>query len=202
MHTWSTKSWISDYDFTRLREHYGENVTLYFAFTQFYCVWLIPLSLFGVLSYFFFSAYDPIYGVILGIWTIAFKHAWERRQRELAVQWGVKGFTRLVEQRRAAYVTEGERIDPITGQKVGWFPKYDAFINGIVIYHCRWKSLLRRMLFIPFGMASAVILTAILTFLFAGEIYLNEVYDGPFKEFLVSYSEVVSLIQKRFLLQT
>ena len=64
-----------------------------------------------------------MYAIMLVGWTIGFKHAWARRQRDLAVQWGVKGFTKLVEQRRAAYVTEGERIDPITGEKVGWFPR-------------------------------------------------------------------------------
>jgi hypothetical protein len=61
------------------------------------------------------------------VWTMVFKHSWERRQRDLAVRWGVRGFTHLVEQRRAAYVTEGERIDPVTGERRGWFPLYTLF---------------------------------------------------------------------------
>jgi anoctamin-10 len=103
-------------------------VTLYFAFTQFYCLWLIPISLLGIFSHFLLPAYHPFYGVVLGGWTIAFKHFWERRERDLAIRWGVKGFTKLVEQRRAAYVTEGERLDPITGEMVGWFPAYENFL--------------------------------------------------------------------------
>jgi anoctamin-10 len=97
---------------------------LYFAFTQFYCISLIPLSVVGILSDFFLQRgpYHPFYAVALGAWTIGFKHAWERRQRDLAIRWEVKGFTKLVEQRRAAYVTEGDRVDPTTGVKVGYFP--------------------------------------------------------------------------------
>lgn len=49
----------------------------------------------------------------------------------------------------------------------------------------RWKSITRRLLFIPFGLASAVILTGLLTLIFAVEIYLDEIYDGPFKYYLV-----------------
>jgi len=80
----------------------------------------------GILSHLFFPSYDWVYGVGLSIWTVFFKHAWERKQRDLAVQWGVKGCSKLVEQRRAAYVTEGERMDPITGEKTGYFPMYSS----------------------------------------------------------------------------
>jgi anoctamin-10 len=128
--SWSHKWFIDDSDFTRLRNHYGEKVTLYFAFTQFYCLSLIPISLMGILSHVFLPSCDWFYGVVLGFWTVFFKHAWERKQQDLAVQWGVKGFTRLVEQQRAAYVTEGERIDPITGERIGHFPMYGD-ISGL-----------------------------------------------------------------------
>lgn len=113
---------VSDNDFTALRNHYGEKVTLYFAFTQFYSVSLIPLTIFAVIAWMFLPQYHPSFAIGLGLWTIAVKHAWGRRQRELAIKWGVKGFTRLVEQRRAAFQSEGMRVDPVTGEKVGWFP--------------------------------------------------------------------------------
>jgi len=41
------------------------------------------------------------------------------------------------------------------------------------------------MLFIPFGIASAFGLTLVLAIIFAIEVYVGEVYDGPFKEYLV-----------------
>ena len=46
--------------------------------------------------------------------------------------------------------------------------------------------ILRRLLFVPFGLFSAVALTAVLTLIFAVEVYLDEVYDGPLKQYLVS----------------
>ena len=71
----------------------------------------------------FLPQYHPSFAIGLALWTITFKYAWERRQRELAIKWGVKGFARLVEQRRAAFVSEGVRMDPVTGEKVKWYPK-------------------------------------------------------------------------------
>jgi anoctamin-10 len=115
---------VSDDDFTALRNHYGEKVTLYFAFTQFYSVSLIPLTIFALIAWMFLPQYHPSFAIGLGLWTIVVKYAWERRQRELAIKWGVKGFARLVEQRRAAFQAEGTRVDPVTGEKVGWFPRY------------------------------------------------------------------------------
>ena len=41
------------------------------------------------------------------------------------------------------------------------------------------------MLFIPFGLASGLILAGFLTLVFAVEIYVDDVYDGPFKNFVV-----------------
>jgi anoctamin-10 len=114
---------VSDEDFTALRNHYGEKVTLYFAFTQFYGVSLIPLAVFGIIAWMFLPQYHPSYSLGLALWTIAFRHTWQRRQRELAIKWGVKGFAFLVEQRRAAFVSEGTRVDPVTSENVGWFPK-------------------------------------------------------------------------------
>jgi len=85
---------------------------------------LVPIAVLGFLSNFLLPAYNPMYAVSLIVWTLAYKHSWERRERDLAVRWGTKRFTQLVEQRRAAYVTEGERTDPVTGERRGWFPLY------------------------------------------------------------------------------
>lgn len=35
----------------------------------------------------------------------------------------------MPEQRRAAFVSEGERIDPISGETVGWFPRYQFSLS-------------------------------------------------------------------------
>jgi hypothetical protein len=47
-----------------------------------------------------------------------FKHAWERKERDLAVQWGVKGSTKLVKQPRA--VEGGGGGEPMRFQGKKW----------------------------------------------------------------------------------
>jgi len=166
-----------------VRNHFGEKVAFYFAYTQHYFLSLVPLAVIGVTAHFLLPAFNPLYGICLMVWTMAFKHSWERRQRDLAVRWGVKGFTHLVEQRRAAYVTEGEKIDPVTGERRGWFPLYSPTFYRLT--DTRWKRIARGMLQIPFGLAAGVGLAAVLTLIFAVEVFMSEVYNGPFKQFLV-----------------
>jgi hypothetical protein len=45
------------------------------------------------------------------------------------------------------------------------------------------------MLFIPFGLVSGLLLAGFLTLVFAVEIYVDNVYDGPFKNFIVFLSQ-------------
>jgi len=92
-------------------------------------LFLLPLALLGIFAHFCLPEYHPFYAVMLSFWTVLFKHIWDRRQRDLAIQWGVKGVTKLPEQRRAAFVSEGERIDPISGETVGWFPRYQFSLS-------------------------------------------------------------------------
>jgi hypothetical protein len=48
------------------------------------------------------------------------------------------------------------------------------------------------MLQIPFGLAAGVGLAAVLTLIFAVEVFMSEVYNGPFKQFLVSAFFIVT----------
>jgi len=41
---------------------------------------------------------------------------------------------------------------------------------------------------IPFGIAAGIALAAVLTSIFAVEVFMSEVYNGPFKQFLVDTS--------------
>jgi len=49
----------------------------------------------------------------------------------------------------------------------------------------RWKRIARGSLQIPFGIAAGIGLAAVLTLIFAVEVFMSEVYNGPFKQFLV-----------------
>ena len=54
-----------------------------------------------------------------------------------------------------------------------------------IVLICRWKRLLRQSFQIPFALAAAMGLAAVLTMIFAVEVFMSEVYSGPFKQFLV-----------------
>ena len=50
-----------------------------------------------------------------------------------------------------------------------------------------WKRIARGTLQIPFGIAAGIILGAVLTLIFSVEVFMSEVYNGPFKQFLVGF---------------
>jgi hypothetical protein len=52
----------------------------------------------------------------------------------------------------------------------------------------RWKRLLRQSLQVPFELAAGVGLAGVLTMIFAVEVFMSEVYSGPFKQYLVPSS--------------
>jgi len=54
-----------------------------------------------------------------------------------------------------------------------------------IVLICRWKRLLRQSFQIPFALAAGMGLVAVLTMIFAVEVFMSEVYSGPFKQFLV-----------------
>jgi len=58
----------------------------------------------------------------------------------------------------------------------------------------RWKRIARGTLQIPFGLAAGVGLAAVLTWIFSVEVFMSEVYNGPFKQFLVRLQQKQKLI--------
>jgi hypothetical protein len=64
----------------------------------------------------------------------------------------------------------------------------------------RWKRLLRQSLQIPFALAAGAGLAAVLTMIFAVEVFMSEVYSGPFKHFLVSRHVLGGFLMSRCLL--
>ena len=87
----------------------------------------------------------------------------------------MKGVSAIQEKRRE-FQHEKEVKDPITGETVQIFPAT--------------KRLSRQVLQLPFAVLASVALGTIIAVCFGIEIFLTEVYNGPFKSVLVSFSEV------------
>jgi hypothetical protein len=45
------KNWFSHVKIHRMRRYFGEKISLYFAWTQKYINWLIPISVIGVICF-------------------------------------------------------------------------------------------------------------------------------------------------------
>lgn len=72
---------------------------------------------------------------------------------------------------RAQYTWDKEIVDPVTGERKKYFPA--------------WKQVARQLLQIPFGFVAFFALGALITLVFAVEIFISELYNGPFKFYLV-----------------
>ncbi|RUO96234.1 calcium-activated chloride channel-domain-containing protein, partial [Jimgerdemannia flammicorona] len=145
-------------------------IGFYFAFLQFYFLSLTPPSVLGFLVYLFgLNSYSITFSSLMVIWSIFFTSLWERRERELAVQWGTHHQSKT-ERRRAAFKGELVIDDPITGSKVSYVPV--------------WKTWARRAASVPGIIVGAVGLSLVVSAVFTIEVFLKEYYRGPLHEIL------------------
>lgn len=129
---------------------------------------MVPAGL-GILGWLYLGPYSIVYGTVLCAWCIVFVEYWKIREADLSQRWDVKGVGRLKVNRKQ-YVWEKEVTDPISGQVKHVFPG--------------WKQFTRQLLLVPFASVASVALGALIVASFASEVFISEVYDGPFKEYL------------------
>ena len=106
------------------------------------------------------------FAIVNCIWCICFVEYWKIRELDLSFRWGVKDVGELKVD-RPQYVWEKEVRDPITGKVERVFPA--------------WKQLLRQLLLLPFASVATAALGTLIVVTFAMEVYISEVYNGPFK---------------------
>jgi anoctamin-10 len=105
------------------------------------------------------------------MWCTVFTEYWKQQETDLGVRWGVKGVSNI-EVRKREFEPEKQITDPVTGEKVGFFPASKRFK--------------RQLLQIPFALVAAVSLGAVIATCFGIEVFISEVYNGPLKSVLVS----------------
>jgi len=104
------------------------------------------------------------------LWCVVFVEYWKHQEYDLAVRWGVHGVSKIQRQSKE-YRPEKETADPITGETMQIFPATKRFQ--------------RQLLVVPFAVAAALVLGTLITVSFGIEIFITEVYNGPFKSVLV-----------------
>lgn len=167
---WSTKYFLDINDLTTIRNMFGEKIAFYFAFLQSYFMFLLFPAAFGFSCWILLGQFSPIYATINCLWCVSFVEYWKKQQGDLAVQWGVKGVSQI-QRPRSQFKHEGEIKDGITGEMVKVYPPL--------------KRLARQLLQVPFAIVAAMVLGGLIATCFGIEIFISEVYDGPFKSYLV-----------------
>ena len=169
---WSTKYVLDNGDLDRIRNKFGESVAFYFAFMQSYFAFqLFPAAL-GFAAWFILGRYSWLYSIVNSLWSFVFFEWWKKKEVDLAVQWGVRNVSRI-QHPRAQFQWEYEAPDPVTGEPVRHYPPT--------------KRLRTQLLQIPFAIGCVLVLGALYVFCFGVEIFLTQVYDGPFKSYLVRH---------------
>jgi len=110
-----------------IREYYGEQIGIYFAFLSFYTKWLAVPALSGLIIFIWQMAKGtvdvagtPIMAVIVVVWATTMLEAWKRREAELSAEWGMGDF---LEKETARPEFEGEwTLSPATGKLEEEFP--------------------------------------------------------------------------------
>jgi anoctamin-10 len=177
---WSNSWTLKTEDLDDIRNRLGEKVAFYFAFTQSYFAFLLFPAGFGAAAWLLLGHFSPIYGIVNAIWCTIFTEWWKHQEVDLGVRWGVRGVSRI-ETKRKEFRHEKQITDPITGEKVLIFPAT--------------KRLQRQLWQIPFTLAAIVSLGTIIATCFGIEVFISEVYNGPFKSILVRLLLTISLTQ-------
>nr|CDI55310.1 related to IST2-Plasma membrane protein that may be involved in osmotolerance [Melanopsichium pennsylvanicum 4] len=153
-------------DLDSIREHFGEDVALYFGFLNYYFQALAPAAALGVLLWLLGRPFSPVYSFGLVIWSCLFVELWRMKERKLAVRWGTLGVSQ-VDRRRHDFVPRATRIDPATEEPEEVFEW--------------WRRELRVILSLPIVALFASILAATVTLMFVIEIFVTQLYHGPLK---------------------
>lgn len=168
---WSTKYYLDDGDINQIRDRFGERVAFYFAFLQSYFAFLLFPAAFGFAAWLVLGQFSWFYALVNCLWSVVFFEHWKMKEIDLAVRWGVRGVSKI-QHPRPQFKFEREAEDPVTGE--------------IVKVYSPFKRLSRQLLQVPFALACVTVLGGLIFGCFSIEIFINEVYNGPFKQYLVS----------------
>jgi len=170
MSKWSRQTTLKTEDLDEIRDRFGEKIAFYFAFTQSYFTFLFFPALFGFSCWLMLGSFSPIYAIVASLWTVTFVEYWKHQEIDLGIRWGVRGVSTM-EEKRKDFQHEKEVKDPITGETTLFFSST--------------KRLARQSLQIPFALLAVVVLGGLISTTFGIEIFLSEVYNGPFKGALI-----------------
>lgn len=166
---WSSKYLLDQEDLDSIRDKFGENVAFYFAFLGSYFRFLVVPSSLGLGAWLLLGQFSTLYALLCGLWSVVFFEYWKKKEVDLAVQWGVRGVSNI-QQSRPEFEWEHEAEDAVTGEVVKVYPPL--------------KRVKTQLLQIPFTVACVIALGSLIVTCNSLEVFINEVYNGPGKQYL------------------
>ncbi len=139
---------------------------------------------FGFCCWVLLGRFSGIYAIVNGLWCITFVEWWKRQESELSIRWGVKNVS-AIEDKRREFQPEKIINDPVTGESLPYFPAK--------------VRLQRQLLQIPFALACISALGTLILFCYCVEIFISEVYSGPFKSVLVFTPTIILTLAVPFI---
>ncbi|KKZ64973.1 hypothetical protein EMCG_09118 [[Emmonsia] crescens] len=168
--SWTSKTFLTADDLDQIRNHHGEKIGFYFAFLQSYFSFLIFPAAFGVACWVLLGHFSIIYAIVNCLSCVVFAEMWKRQESDLRIRWQVKNVSEIRTKRREfQYLSKS--VDPATGEESLVFPST--------------TRLSRQLLQAPFAIVAVLALGTLIATCFAIEIFISEVYAGPFKSYLV-----------------
>lgn len=123
----------------------------------------------GVIAWMFFAKYSLVYAITTSIWCTVFLEYWKVQEVDLSIRWNARGVNKS-KVNRPQFRYEQRLVDS-NGRVRHYFPK--------------WKQITRQLLQIPFILVATAALGAMICGVFAVEILISEVYEGPYQFYLV-----------------
>ncbi|GAA96390.1 hypothetical protein E5Q_03057 [Mixia osmundae IAM 14324] len=166
--SWSHVVSIPAEELDRVKDHFGEDIALYFEFLRYYFTRLVVPSALGTAVYLAKWEYHPVYSIVLILWAIIFVEGWTMREKVLSVRWQTHALSTKGGRRRAQFKPATLRTSPVTGLQEPFFPWYNR--EG------------RILATVPALAVFSALLSGLICIIYTAEVLINEVYDGPGKK--------------------
>lgn len=146
------KKSVRDDDVKLLNETCGVGYSLYYKFVQAYVSSIGCLGLIGIMAWYYLAPLSIIYAIVNLFIGFTTYLCIYASERKSSNDWGLKNI-----EKAEIIKIDDENIDP------------------------HWKVLLRQIMFIPFIISGGALLFTAQFTCFILEIFINEIYQGPFK---------------------
>lgn len=198
--------WFKIFDFPwntkvdEIKNYFGEQIGLYFQWLSFYTSWLFVAGLIGFFAWIGVAVENnnpnapdiPYFAGFISLWTTLFLEFWKRKEKYIAMEWGMIGFEETESARPSFYGSAS--ISPVTGKPVIHFSKYERSLKSaksfmlilgclLVIFICLVIIFVIRTTVVKFNLNDGVIFSSII---FALQIIILAVL---FDEFAVKLND-------------